>query len=258
MSKKGKRRIWCSIDIVNRNGTKDKDKFNPSIDEAFSLNNVLQQDQSSHDWIDIGSDEQRSGEHAGHCRSHSCRIQLDREITSVFRILRNNRFKSMINKVHDGTISVRHEEKFSIFIAQSLETNQVTVIDDVKLSGKNKEEFFSPKELDSGATNTDIFALHPPSSSFEFELVYRMVKALQIKEIVISRYLTFPLVFSRSVQTVRCIVHCCEYLDDALNEKCVTNVRQDFETSISLIVRLFIRDESHRFENEEMLENLPE
>ena len=90
MSKKGKRRIWCSIDIVNRNATKDKDKFNPSIDESFSLNNVPQQDQSSHDWIDIGSDQQRSGEHTGHWRSHSCRIQLDREITSVFRILRNN------------------------------------------------------------------------------------------------------------------------------------------------------------------------
>ena len=137
----------------------------------------------------------------------------------------------MINKVHDGTISVRHEEKLSIFIAQSLETNQLTVIDDVKLSGKNKEEFFSPKELDSGATSTDIFALHPSSSSFEFELVYRMVKALHIREIVISRYLTIPLVFSRSVETVRCIVHSCEYLDDALNEKCVTNIRQDFETS---------------------------
>jgi hypothetical protein len=48
------------------------------------------------------------------------------------------------------------------------------------------KEFSSPEELDSGATSTAIFVLHPLSASFEFELASRMVKALQIGEIIIS------------------------------------------------------------------------
>ena len=137
MSKKWKRRIWRWIDIVNRKKV-------------------------SHGWIDIRSDQQRSGEHAAHRRSHSSRIELDEEITSAFLHSSDEPFKSMISKVHDGTISaVSYEKKFSIFIAQSLDTNRVTVIDDLKFSGKNKGEFSSPEELDSGATSTVISAPHP-------------------------------------------------------------------------------------------------
>ena len=68
--------------------------------------------------------------------------------------------------------------------------------------------------------------------------------------------------FTRSVGTARCILHCCEYLDETLHEKCLTNVRQDFETfemidAIDLIHCSFVQlDESHRFENKEILKNL--
>ena len=61
--------------------------------------------------------------------------------------------------------SIQIEKKFSIFVAQSLEANRVTVIDNVQDSGKNKEEFSSSEELNSGATSTAIFTLHPSSPS---------------------------------------------------------------------------------------------
>ena len=48
-----------------------------------------------------------------------------------------------MNKVHEGTI----------FIAQSLDANQVTIIDDVKVSVKTKGEFSGPEEVESAATN---------------------------------------------------------------------------------------------------------
>ena len=90
MSKKSKRGIWCSTDIVDRNGMKDKDKSNCSIDKDFSLNNVPQQDQCSHEWIDIGCYQQRCEEHGAHRRLYSSQIELDGDITSVFRMLWTN------------------------------------------------------------------------------------------------------------------------------------------------------------------------
>ena len=51
--------------------------------------------------------------------------------------------------------SIQAEKKFTIFIAQSLDANQVlTVIEDVKVFGKNKGNFSWPEELDSAATNS--------------------------------------------------------------------------------------------------------
>ena len=51
--------------------------------------------------------------------------------------------------------SIQTEKKFTIFIAQSLDANRVlTVIDDVKVSGENKEKFSWPEELDSAATSS--------------------------------------------------------------------------------------------------------
>ena len=54
--------------------------------------------------------------------------------------------------------SAQAEKKFPIFIAQSLDANQVTVIDDVKVYGKNKGEFSWPEELDSVVTNAAVAA----------------------------------------------------------------------------------------------------
>ena len=48
-----------------------------------------------------------------------------------------------MNKVHEGTI----------FIGQSLDANQVTIIDDVKVSVESKGEFSGPEEVESAATN---------------------------------------------------------------------------------------------------------
>ncbi|CAF1683808.1 unnamed protein product, partial [Adineta ricciae] len=45
--------------------------------------------------------------------------------------------------------SIQAEKKFNIFIAQSSDTNHVTVIDDVKVYGKTKEEFQWPDDVDA-------------------------------------------------------------------------------------------------------------
>ncbi|UJR08441.1 hypothetical protein I4U23_012711 [Adineta vaga] len=45
--------------------------------------------------------------------------------------------------------SIQAEKKFNIFIAQSPDTNHVTVIDDVKVYGKTKEEFQWPDDVDA-------------------------------------------------------------------------------------------------------------
>ncbi|CAF4256832.1 unnamed protein product, partial [Rotaria sp. Silwood2] len=44
--------------------------------------------------------------------------------------------------------SIQAEKKFNIFIAQSIDTNHTTVIDDVKVYGKTKEEFQWPENVD--------------------------------------------------------------------------------------------------------------
>jgi hypothetical protein len=54
--------------------------------------------------------------------------------------------------------SIQAEKKLAIFIAQSPDANQVTVIDDVKVYGKNKGEFSWPEELDSVVTNAAVAA----------------------------------------------------------------------------------------------------
>ncbi|CAF3628387.1 unnamed protein product [Adineta steineri] len=45
--------------------------------------------------------------------------------------------------------SIQAEKKFNIFIAQSIDTNHITVIDDVKVYGKTKEEFQWPDDVDA-------------------------------------------------------------------------------------------------------------
>lgn len=45
--------------------------------------------------------------------------------------------------------SIQAEKKFNIFIAQSVDTNHITVIDDVKVYGKTKEEFQWPENVDA-------------------------------------------------------------------------------------------------------------
>ena len=57
--------------------------------------------------------------------------------------------------------SIQAEKKFAIFIAQSLDANQATVIDDLKVYGKNKGEFSWPEELDSAAMSTAVSAPNP-------------------------------------------------------------------------------------------------
>ncbi|CAM4878013.1 unnamed protein product [Rotaria socialis] len=53
--------------------------------------------------------------------------------------------------------SIQAEKKFNIFIAQSVDTNHITVIDDAKVYGKTKEEFQWPENADgsllTAATN---------------------------------------------------------------------------------------------------------
>ena len=44
--------------------------------------------------------------------------------------------------------TIQAEKKFNIFIAQSVDTNHITVIDDVKVYGKSKEEFQWPEDVD--------------------------------------------------------------------------------------------------------------
>ena len=50
--------------------------------------------------------------------------------------------------------SIQAEKQFAIFTAQSLDANRVTIIDDVKVSSKNKGEFFWSEKLESVATNS--------------------------------------------------------------------------------------------------------
>lgn len=50
--------------------------------------------------------------------------------------------------------SIQAEKKFNIFIAQSVDTNHVTVIDDVKVYGKTKEEFQWPDNVEGALTNS--------------------------------------------------------------------------------------------------------
>jgi E3 ubiquitin-protein ligase UBR4 len=45
--------------------------------------------------------------------------------------------------------SIQGEKKFNIFISQSTDTNHITVIDDVKVYGKTKEEFQWPEDVDA-------------------------------------------------------------------------------------------------------------
>lgn len=56
--------------------------------------------------------------------------------------------------------SIQAEKKFNIFISQSIDTNHITVIDDVKVYGKTKEEFQWPDDVDgtlaAAAANTGI------------------------------------------------------------------------------------------------------
>jgi len=57
--------------------------------------------------------------------------------------------------------SIQAEKKINIFIAQSNDTNHITVIDDVKVYGKTKEEFQWPEDVDgslaaAAAANTGV------------------------------------------------------------------------------------------------------
>ena len=50
--------------------------------------------------------------------------------------------------------SIQAEKQFAIFTGQSLDANRVTIIDDVKVSSKNKGEFFWSEKFESVATNS--------------------------------------------------------------------------------------------------------
>jgi E3 ubiquitin-protein ligase UBR4 len=56
--------------------------------------------------------------------------------------------------------SIQAEKKFNIFIAQSVDANHITVIDDVKVYGKTKEEFQWPEDVEgslaASAANTGV------------------------------------------------------------------------------------------------------
>lgn len=104
------------------------------------------------------------------------------------------------------------------------------------------------KEREGGRERTAMNRINPPiRSGSRFRISTRLSKGQSIANRRDRHWLVSAnsSSFTRSVGTARCIPHCCEYLDEILHEKCVTNVRQDFETSrwsmqsISFTVRLF-------------------
>lgn len=104
------------------------------------------------------------------------------------------------------------------------------------------------KEREGERERTAVNRRNPPIlSRSRFRISIRLSKGQSIANRR-DRYWSISAIsssFTRSVGTARCILHCCEYLDENLHEKCVTNVRQGFETSrwsmqsISSTVRLF-------------------
>ncbi|CAF1322792.1 unnamed protein product, partial [Rotaria sordida] len=65
--------------------------------------------------------------------------------------------------------SIQGEKKFNIFIAQSIDPNHITVIDDVKVYGKTKEEFQWPDNIDgsllTSTTNTGMTTTTIPTTT---------------------------------------------------------------------------------------------
>ncbi|CAF3538830.1 unnamed protein product [Rotaria sp. Silwood1] len=107
--------------------------------------------------------------------------------------------------------SIQAEKKFNIFISQSVDTNHITVIDDVKVYGKTKEEFQWPENIDgsllTSTNNTATTAITTTTTNAINEYLHSFKETNDEKELATLPLPDRLLVYSMQVLTGSLCLH---------------------------------------------------
>ena len=135
--------------------------------------------------------------------------------------------------------SIQAEKKLAIFVAQSLEGNHVTVIDDVKVYGKSKEEFQWPDDVES----TLAVALNTNLTTNEYLHSFRQTN--DEKQLLTLAYADRLLVYSMQILTNSLALH--HHID---------RQQTDVVQSISHMLQLSLPNQIQRYAKDLLKETL--